>query len=146
MKNNNSKLEKNIAKKAYKKQLETTLKEKFLDTVLTLGFNVELILKDVEKLSKVAAKKIAKNFKPIKNTTVKVAKNSSKTIEKKITKASTNFKTKPVVASVNVEPLVSVEKVNKVFSAPTPTKKVIAAAPKKAVINSKPNPIAKKTK
>ena len=51
-----------------------------------------------------------------------------------------------MVASVNVEPIVSVEKVNKVFSAQTPTKKVGKPTPKKTVTNLKPNPIAKKTK
>jgi hypothetical protein len=146
MKNNNSKQENKTTKKAYKKQLEITLKDRVLDIVSTLGLNVELVLNDIEKFSKVAAKKISKNFKPEKKTTVEVAAKTTNKIEKKINKVSTNLKTKPAVASVNVEPIVSVEKVNKVFSAQTPTKKAGKSTPKKTVPNLKPNPIAKKTK
>ena len=67
MKTNKSKSQKKPTKKAVKKQIEHTLTERFLEAVKGLGHNAELIAEDVAKLSKVAAKKLAKKFQDVKS-------------------------------------------------------------------------------
>lgn len=114
MKTNNSITSKKKSKKMFKKQLAKTLKERFIDTVLTLGHNVEIIADDIKKMSKVAAKKITKKLKPAKKVTKKQNAKANKIIAKSV-KEQAVMKKKPTVTSVSVEPIVSIKKANKIF-------------------------------
>lgn len=152
MKTNNTITSKKKTKKMFKKQLVKTLKERFLDTILTLGHNVEIITDDIKKMSKIAAKKITKELKLAKKVTKKNRAKANKIIAKSA-KEQVAIKTKPTVTSVSVEPIASVEKANQILEPKTISEKKssIQAKQKKAnatktMIKAVPNNPVKKVK
>lgn len=148
---------KKTAKKAVKKQIEQSLTEKFLEAVKGLGHNAELIADDIAKASKVAARKLSKKFKEVKEAVVhkiedlktpdeavaapakavktagKAVKKATKTVKKVAGKAV------PAVSSVKVDSMASEQKV---ASAMTKAPVKQAPAPKNA---AQPKVMEKKT-
>lgn len=154
MKTNKTKTLKKANKKLAKKQLEQSLSERFFEAVRGIGHNAEIIADDIAKLSKAAAKKLAKKFEevkiavehkleeqqPIKTKKVKLAKKDAQKLMKKVDKSVSKVvkkavkKSTPATASVKVEPINSADKVATTLKAPAKSTAATKTATKPTVV------------
>lgn len=148
MKTNTSHPSKKNIKKTFNKQLQKSLKTKFLDAVLTLGYNAAVIAGDIKKLSKVAAKKIAKQLKSTKKLDKKQIKKAQKAILESNVLANNDVlkHTSPTLASISVEPVTPIEKNERVEIEKTNEKQAIKAIPNNPVKKVKTTAQVKKSK
>jgi predicted house-cleaning noncanonical NTP pyrophosphatase (MazG superfamily) len=164
MKTNKPKAQKKDARKAAKKEFETSLSSKIFEAVKHFGQDAEKFAKDIELVSKFLAKKLSKKFeeakadavtkvgdvasKPtvkepiaaVKKSAVKVSKTAKKAVETAVKKA------KPVVNSVKVAAIGTEEKAAQVIA--KPIKKAVDNATEslKPVIQQATETIDKKVK
>ncbi|WP_432708924.1 hypothetical protein [Pedobacter sp.] len=61
-------MQKKVAKKAVKRDLEKTLRKRFLEVISQLGLDAEKVGDDISKTGKKIAKKLAKSVKKVKQT------------------------------------------------------------------------------
>ncbi len=135
MKTNTSGPAKKKIKKTINKQIQKSLKLRFLEAVLALGYNAALIANDIKKMSKVAAKKIAKQLDSHKKLEKKQL-NKAENVLLKTNKEALKY-TRPTAGVINVEPLPLIENNEKAE---------LASANKKQTIKAVPNNPVKKVK
>jgi hypothetical protein len=135
MKTNTSGPAKKKIKKTINKQIQKSLKLRFLEAVLALGYNAAVIANDIKKMSKVAAKKIAKQLDSHKKLEKKQL-NKAENVLLKTNKEALKY-IMPTAGMINVEPVPLIEKNEKAE---------LASANKKQTIKAVPNNPVKKVK
>ncbi|SFH47890.1 hypothetical protein [Pedobacter insulae] len=155
MKTNKAKSAKGSSKRTTKKELEHSLKVRFLEAVKSLGHNAEVIGDDIAKASKFVAKKLSKKFKGLKEAVeqkleevkadkkpaakkVKMAKKDAQKLVKKVDKTVSKVvkkaakKANPALSSVKVAAIATEKKAEEIIK-PEVTTATKAKAPVKRV-------------
>jgi len=139
-------------KRVVKKELESTISEKFFEVIKSLGHDAEKFSKEIKKTSKALAKKLTGTYNDVKNAVEdKLESKAKNTKTKKISKASVSAGKSVVSAVKKAEKVVArvskaavKTKVPRLVTAGTATTKTSASKPRvRAQKNSAPSAATK---